>query len=135
MSRPLRPRSVWLWILALASLSVGARNFELGLSMDAPLYATIARGIARSHHWFRLTTDIPEFHPFAEHPHFGFWVLAVFFRLLPIGDWSARIPGHLCYVGFLAMFFFAMRRHAGQRVAVLGVVLLWSWYLFSNIFS
>jgi 4-amino-4-deoxy-L-arabinose transferase-like glycosyltransferase len=93
-----------IWILTLAMLSVGARNFELGLSMDAPLYATIARNIARHGDWFRLATTIPEFHPFAEHPHLGFWLLALVFKVLPIADWSARVAGHVFYVAFLLMY-------------------------------
>jgi 4-amino-4-deoxy-L-arabinose transferase-like glycosyltransferase len=57
------------------------------------------------------------------------------FRLLPIADWSARVLGHLFYVSFLLLMFTQVRRLSSERVATLTVLLLWSWYLFSNIFS
>jgi 4-amino-4-deoxy-L-arabinose transferase-like glycosyltransferase len=126
---------VLLWIACLAILSVGARNFELGLSTDGPLYAAIARRIADTGEWFRMYGGVPDFDPFAEHPHLGFWVLAVFFKILPAADWAARIPGHLFYVGFLLLFFNFVRKQSGERAAVVTVLLLWIWPAFSNWFS
>jgi len=124
-----------VWILCLASLAVGARNFELGLSVDAPVYASIARHMVKSGDWFYMYGGVPDFMPFAEHPHLGFWMIASCFKVLPIADWSARIPGHLFYVGFLFVFFLYLREVAGQKSAIWAVLLLWSWYRFANFFS
>jgi 4-amino-4-deoxy-L-arabinose transferase-like glycosyltransferase len=124
-----------LWILCLAFLSVGARNFEAGLSQDGPLYASIARQIARSSEWFFLDGRVPDFSPFIEHPHLGFWVQSLIFKALPAADWSARISGHLYYVGFLILFFYMLRKFYTQRIAVIGILVLWLFPAFSNYFS
>lgn len=124
-----------LWIIGLAALSVGARNFELGLSLDAPLYATIARNIARSGEWIWMNTQVPDFVPFAEHPHGAFWIQALIFKLLPAADWAARIQGHLFYVLTLFLIYKVCVRHLNPRVATLSVLLLWIWPVYSNFYS
>lgn len=96
-------------------LSVGARNFEEGMSIDGPLYAAISREIARSGEWFRLDARVPDFLPYNEHPHFAFWAQALIFKFLPAADWSARILGHLCYVLFLGLFFKRMSQFANEK--------------------
>lgn len=126
---------VLVWILCLAALAVGARNFELGLSLDAPLYATISRNMALGGSWFRMNCSLPDFSPFAEHPHLGMWVGAVVFKVFPMADWSIRIPGHLLYVAFLFFFFGYVKRKSGTGVATLTVLLLWTFHLFANVFS
>ncbi|MBS1983736.1 MAG: glycosyltransferase family 39 protein [Bdellovibrionales bacterium] len=133
--RNLSPSDVWLWIFCLACLAVGARNFEPGMTIDAPLYASIARNIVRTHEWFRLDGGIPDFQPFAEHPHLGFWLEALVFKVLPAADWSARIPGHCFYVLFLGLIFFFVRKLSGEKTAVFTVLLLWLWGRFANFFS
>ena len=124
-----------VWIVCLAFLAVGARNFEQGLSVDAPLYASFARHIVRSHEWFYLYGGIPDFNPWVDHPHLGFWVQALAFKVLPFADWSARMVGHLYYVAFLLMFFVYIRRVSDEKVAVWTILLLWIWGRFSNFFS
>ena len=124
-----------LWLLSLAALSVGARNFEQGISIDGPLYASIARNIARSSEWFRLDGGIPDFLPFAEHPHLGFWLQALIFKILPAADWSARISGHIFYVAALALAYKITERLFSARAASFTVLILWSWGVFSNYFS
>lgn len=133
--RPLSAAKALLWILCLAALSVGARNFEEGLSIDAPLYCTIARNIVRNHEWFVLYGGVPDFVPFAEHPHLGFWLLAGVFKILPAADWSGRIVGHFFYVAFLWIFFLYLRHRSSQRTAIWTVIILWVWYRFANFFS
>ncbi len=103
------PFRLLVWIASLAFLSVGARNFEPGLSVDGPLYCTIARNIVRTGEWFYLYGGVPDFVPYAEHPHLGFWGLALWFKLFPMEDWAARIPGHLFYIGFLTLLFLFVR--------------------------
>ncbi|MEO5667258.1 MAG: glycosyltransferase family 39 protein, partial [Bdellovibrionota bacterium] len=124
-----------LWLLSLAALSVGARNFEQGISIDGPLYASIARNIARTGEWFRLDAGTPDFTPFAEHPHLGFWLQALIFKVLPIDDWSARLQGHIFYVLALALVYKITERFYSARAAVFAVLMLWSMSVFSNYFS
>jgi len=127
------------WIFALAFLSVGLRNFEAGLSMDGPLYATIARNLAHGPHssFFLLQTSIPEFQPFfAEHPHLGFWTLAAFLKFLPDADWVARMPSHLFYVLSLLLGYVWISDLArSRRAGALFVVLIWAFPILSNFFS
>jgi len=127
---------ILLWILCLAMVAVGARNFEEGLSIDSPLYATIARNVMRTGELFKLDPGVPDFGPaFFDHPHLGFWVMAGFLKFLPAQDWAIRFVNHLYYVAFLMVFFFLVRRHSGQKAAILSVVMLWLWSRFSNTFS
>lgn len=128
-------RQSLLWIVCLAAAAVAARNFEAGLSGDGPLYAEIARRIAVTGEWFRLDGGVPDFSPYAEHPHLGFWILSLPLHWLPAADWSARIIGHLCYVAFLWGFFLFLRRRHSEAVGVVAVLLLWAWHRFSNPFS
>ncbi len=127
--------SILIWVLSLSILSVGARNFEPGLSLDGPLYATIARNMVKTGELFYMDASIPDFKPFVEHPHLGFWVHALVFKIFGAADWSARIPGHLCYIAFLMMFFLWVRKFSGDWVATTSVLLLWIWPVFSNYFS
>ncbi len=128
-------RSLWLWILSLSVLAVGARNFEAGLSTDSPLYAAIARNIAQTGEWFFLYGGTPDFKPFTEHPHLGFWLMGLIFKILPAADWSARILGHLCYIVFLFFYFRFIEALFNQKVATWSVLLLWVWPAFGNWFS
>ncbi len=133
------PIPTWLvpvWIISLAALAVGARNFELGgIGVDGPLYALMARGIARTGHWFLMNGTVPHFMPYADHPHLGIWLIALVFHILPAADWSARIPGIVFYAAFLGLFFHFLRKVIGLRHAVVATIVLWSFYRFSNFFS
>ncbi|NCN42592.1 hypothetical protein GW916_15245 [bacterium] len=132
---PISDAKALLWIICLAFVSVGARNFEDGLSLDAPLYASIARNIARTGEWFFMYGNVPDFVPFAEHTHFGFWLQALIFKVLPAADWSVRILGHLSYVINLFLVFKIAKYFFNQTTAVISVLLLWSWAVFSNFHS
>ncbi len=134
-SAPLTRPEVILWIFTLAFLSVGARNFEPGITLDGPFYATIARNIARSGDWFTLNPSIPDLNPFYGNPHLGLWVYALWMKVFPGEDWSLRIVNHLYYVGFLTVLFHYVRRKTGELSATLCVVVLWTWFQFSNTHS
>lgn len=130
------PGRALIWILCLAFAAVGMRNFETGLSLDGPIYSTIARNIAVTGEWFRLDASLSDYRPyFTDHPHLALWIQALFFRWLPDEDWVARMTGHLCYVAFLFLFFRLARKRSGELAAVWAVCVLWTWYQFSNVFS
>lgn len=127
---------VFFWIFCLTFVAVGIRNFELGLSSDGPIYSTIARNIIESHDWFFLDSSVPDYTPyFADHPHLGVWLIAASFKLFGVGDYSARIPGHLFYFAFLCLLFFYIRKVSNERTAFLTLLVLWIWGRFSNSFS
>lgn len=127
---------VSVWIFCLCLLAVAARNFEQGgIGTDGPLYALLARGVARTGEWFYLRGTVEKFIPSADFPHLSIWFMAVVFKLLPAGDWSARIPGMIYYAGFLGIFFRFLRRFAGLQVATVSTLVLWTFYRFSNYFA
>ncbi len=124
------------WIVCLTLLAVCARNFEQGgIGTDGPLYALLARGVARTGEWFYLRGTVEKFIPVADFPHLTIWLTALVFKVFPPADWSARIVGILYYGGFLAIFFRFLRRFAGLQAATVAVLILWSFYRFSNYFS
>ncbi len=116
---------------------MGLKNFEEGLVVDGPLYATIARHWAEveSSSWFRLDSGLPDFNPFVEHPPLGIWLSGMVFKLLPAHDWSARIPGHLYYVAFLVLFFTALFKRESLKCSVFAVLLIVATWRFSSYFN
>jgi 4-amino-4-deoxy-L-arabinose transferase-like glycosyltransferase len=126
---------VILWILCITGLAVGAKNFEMGLSVDGPIYAAIARNVARTGNLFNLDGNVNQLRPFIDHPPLGLWVVAFFFKIFPAADWSARIAGILFYFSFLTLYFFYIRERCGEKTAVWTIVLLWTFSRFSNYFS
>ena len=133
--KPIDPGSIALWIFSLSILSVGTRNFEQGITLDGPFYATIARNIAKSGDWFTLNPSIPDLNPFYGNPHLGFWVFALWLKVFPAADWALRAVNHIYYVLFLNCLFFYVRRRSGTLCATMTITLLWSWFLFSNTHS
>ncbi len=132
----MRASYVFLWVFCLTMVAVGARNFELGLSSDGPIYSTIARNIIESQDWFWLESSVPDYKPyFADHPHLGIWLLAISFKLFGAKDFAARIPGHIFYFGFLSLLFFYIRKKTNEKTAFLTLFFLWIWGRFSNSFS
>lgn len=131
--------NIIIWVLGLAMLSVGARNFEDGLNLDAPLYAKIAEYLAESIRqggdWILLNGGTPDFVPFVEHTHGAFWLQAILFQFLPQEDWIARLMGHLFYVGSLLLIYSIAKRYLGEKSAVWSVLILVVWPMFSNFHS
>lgn len=132
----MRKREIFVWILVLSYVSVGLRNFEVGLSSDAPFYSTVSRNIVKSGDWIKMSTSVPGFDPYyVEHPHLGYWVIATVFKVFGADDWVARIPGHFFYVLFLFIYFLWIRNRFSEKTAFWSVIVLWSFYKFSNYFS
>ncbi len=135
MTARLSTKEVVLWILCLAMIAVGAKNFEIGFSIDAPFYSAVSRNMARSGNWIEMSASTPDFVPYAEHPHLGYWTQSVFFKLFGATDPVARIPSQLFYVLCMLVLFFGIRKLSNQSTAVWTILLLWSWDRFSNYFS
>jgi 4-amino-4-deoxy-L-arabinose transferase-like glycosyltransferase len=124
-----------LWILALSVVAVGYQFFLPGLSGDSPLYASVARGMLASGDFFGMRSGLPEFRSFAEHPHLGFWVSALFFRIFGVADWSYRIAGQLFYFGSLVVVWRIVARAYGGERAVFAVLMLWLWPRYAQFFA
>ena len=131
----MKPSRSLLWVLSLGVAAVGIKNFEPGLAIDAPFYASVGRNLAISSDWFYLSAGIPELTPFTDHPPFGMWLLGLVFKILPAEDWSARLLTEVFYVLFLWMLFHFVQKNSGEKIAVWTIILLWSWSRFSNFFA
>lgn len=135
MPASLSHREILIWILCLAAIAVGAKNFEIGMSIDAPFYSSVSRHMARTGEWIEMSAETPDFVPYAEHPHLGYWTQALFFKAFGATDPIARIPGQIFYVLCLLMLFYGIRHLSSEKTAIWTILLLWSWDRFSNFFS
>ncbi len=123
------------WILAVAFASVGYRFFAAGLTGDSPLYAVVARNIYESGDWFNLVSGLPEFQPFAEHPHLGFWVSAFWFKMLGPSDWVYRLSGQIFYVLTMFVIFELIKHRLGAERAFISLFILSIWPSFPKYFA
>ena len=126
---------VFFWIVCLSLVAVLYQFFAPGLSGDAPLYAYVARAMIESGEYFKMHSGLPEFQPFAEHPHLAYWIAAGFFNVFGAEDWVYRLPGQLFYIGTLLVFWKILKSELGEGRATIGVLLLWTWPLFSKFFA
>lgn len=69
-------------------------------SWDEAWYAEIARNILKSNNWFLMKWNGL---PFYDHPPFGFWLMAVSFKLFRVNEFSSRLPSAIC--GIFSIFF------------------------------
>lgn len=92
-----RLKNKHLIIIIAISVLINAAGmfFPILRNDDAVLYATIAKHIAQSGDWINLV-----FHgnDWLDKPHFLFWVVAVFFKILGINSFAYILPGFLFYV-------------------------------------
>jgi 4-amino-4-deoxy-L-arabinose transferase-like glycosyltransferase len=71
-------------------------------SWDEAWYANIARTIVQSGDWMNMKW-IGE--PFYDHPPLGMWLMALSFKLLGVGETSARLPSVVLGVGTLLLVY------------------------------
>lgn len=98
-------------------------------SWDEGWYATIARNIVRSGDIINLTWNGK---PYFDHPPFGFWIIALSYKLFGVSELSTRAPQAL--LGVLTIFFmyktvlllFKSRAQAYATALVLGTCV---WYV------
>lgn len=117
---------VWLdrWFpwLALAALAANLSGSWLPLLDDDPaLYAAIARSMAESGDFVRLTyagTD------WLDKPHFPFWMAALSFRVFGVSALAYRLPAFAFWGLGVGYTFLLARRLHGGGVAKLAVLLL-----------
>src|ERR1019366_9250830 len=103
------------------------------LGPDEPRYASIAREMARSGDWItpRLWGA-----PWFEKPALLYWLSGLGFPLGLNTELAPRLPGAVLAVGFLAFYWWTLRREFGCRVAWLASLILGSsgmWVAYSQI--
>lgn len=96
-----------LLALAAAVLFLGAlRRGDLA-GYDDAMYATEAKNVLQHGDW--LAPDIRGV-PAMEHPPLFVWTQAVFFRVLGLHDWTAKLPAALCAIATVLLVFWLARR-------------------------
>jgi 4-amino-4-deoxy-L-arabinose transferase-like glycosyltransferase len=112
-------------ILVVGLLSCGTLLFGLGgipfLGPDEPRYAEVAREMFVTGDYItpRLCGC-----PWFEKPVLLYWMSAAFYRLLGVGELSARLPCALCALITAAFLCFALARRVSSRVAVMASMVL-----------
>jgi 4-amino-4-deoxy-L-arabinose transferase-like glycosyltransferase len=91
------------------------------LGPDEPRYAAIGREMARSGDWItpRLWGQ-----PWFEKSPWLYWMTGAGFRLGLSEDLAPRLPVALLSVGFLAFYYWSLRREFGARPALFSTVIL-----------
>lgn len=129
----------WIWIPIVALSLVSHHYFADGLSGDAPVYAFISQQMLASQDYFRMSSALPEFQPFAEHPHPAFWLQALLFQVFGADDWSFRLLGHLFLIGSLFALHKILQNSFSSdesvRRADLSLVFLAAWPLFAKFYD
>ena len=126
------PRLLWV-VLPLAYLVYFHDLSATGLlGPDEPRYASIAREMARSGDWItpRLWGA-----PWFEKPALLYWMSGLGVRLGLGSELAPRLPGALLAVGFLAFYWWTLRREFGGRAAWLASLILGSsgmWVAYSQ---
>src|SRR3954453_1261020 len=117
------PRKIlWLPIIPLAYLLYFYNLDGIGMiGPDEPRFASIARGMARSGDWVtpRLWGE-----PWFEKPALLYWLTGAAFRLGLGPDVAPRLPVALLSAGFLAFYWWILRREFGCRAAWLAAFIL-----------
>jgi 4-amino-4-deoxy-L-arabinose transferase-like glycosyltransferase len=91
------------------------------LGPDEPRYAAIGREMARSGDWI---TPRLWGHPWFEKPALLYWMTGLASRLGLGPDLAPRLPVAIVTVGFLAFFWWILRREFGSRAAWLATAIL-----------
>ncbi len=65
-------------------------------SWDEAWYASIAREILTANDWITLHFNGI---PFYDHPPMGFWIMAIFYKVFGVSEFSTRLPSVLAGIG------------------------------------
>jgi 4-amino-4-deoxy-L-arabinose transferase-like glycosyltransferase len=111
-------RKPHLYALLLAAALIFFAPIRVGdlPGYDDALFAHIAKGIAQSGGWLRLTSNG---YPALEHPPLFDWILAALFRGFGISDPVAKFPAALAAFGCLLLVYWLSRRLLGDALGAL----------------
>jgi len=103
-----------------------------GLFLDSSIYALIARNIADSGDWLRLS--FTHHYPiFTDHPPLALWLQGLFFYILTPNDCTARLLGQVSAVASIYLIFLIGRKAGDTGLGILsGIVLLLTYNFMQN---
>lgn len=103
-----------------------------GLFLDSTFYAVIARHIAESGDWLRLSFG--HYYPaFTDHPPLAMWLQSVFFLIFPPNDCTARLLGQISAVASIYVIFLIGKKSGDTGLGILsGLVLLLTYNFMQN---
>lgn len=85
-------------------------------------YAEIARKMLETGNWVTLFHDYGV--PFWAKPPLSTWLSALSMKLFGVNEFAARLPGLLLSIGTLWLVWDLAKKHSGQTVATLTVLIL-----------
>jgi 4-amino-4-deoxy-L-arabinose transferase-like glycosyltransferase len=114
----------WLpWLLAAAVAFV--LLYQLGsvalFEPDEGRNAEKAREILLLNDW---TTPHENFYPVLDKPIFFYWLIALFYKLFGVSEWTARLPSLLSALGCVFLIYCFSRAHWGRWVALWSALVL-----------
>lgn len=80
--------SLWLYVYRV--------NYTVLTSWDEAWYASIAHEILKSGDWLTLHFNGE---PFFDHPPMGFWIMATFYKLFGVSEFTTRLPSVIAGLG------------------------------------
>ena len=114
-------------LLFLTILSAAFYLINLGkgslASWDEAIYATVAKEIFRSGHWFSLTL---EGSPWADKPPLCIWFTSLFYKLFGLNEFSARFFSCLLGIGTVLVTYFLGTSLFGRWIGFISALVLMS---------
>ena len=114
-------------LLYLVPLSFFFLVFKIGYgslaSWDEAIYASVAKGILQSGDWLTLRLNGQLW---LEKPPLAIWATALFYKLLGVSEFSARLFSSLCAVGCVLATYWIGRHLLDRWAALLGALVLLS---------
>lgn len=112
-----------LLAILLLFLTLPLFFYKLGqsslVSWDEAWYGEIARNILKNNDFLHLTFNG---NPYTDHPPFGFWLIAISFKLFGVNEfWTRFAPALVGFLGVLLTYFLGKQlfnRHVGLLSAV-----------------
>jgi 4-amino-4-deoxy-L-arabinose transferase-like glycosyltransferase len=122
-----------LAFLAVAAIYISGLSRVGLLGPDEPRYASIGRDMAATGDWVtpRLWGD-----PWFEKPALLYWLIGLTYKAGFNDDLAPRLPVAIVSLGFLAFYFYRMRREFGDNAAAYATVLLATsagWLVYTHI--
>lgn len=116
-------------LLCLASIFILPKLGQTPLrSWDEAWYAEIARNILNSGNWLLMKWNGL---PYYDHPPFGFWLMALSFKLFGVSEFAARLPSALSGITSIILIYFIGKNLFNKTVGfAAGIILLstpWFW--------
>lgn len=120
---------IFLMVIFFAFLFFYRLNYNTLASWDEAWYGTIARNILKTGDWLKLYWNG---NPYYDHPPFGFWLMAITYRLFGISELTTRLPSVLLGLGTVFLLYLFCKDLFGKKsVGIAASFILGTcvWYL------